>query len=870
MQIEELSRPHNSGYWCGTSWGTNTYFSETSAITLMLRVFNLSQSHVEKNPGVVIPQDTVLLKLTYRFLLRQRGFLRYGAPYRPHDLGKEMPKTFCDRSYDNCDKSDCKIQSPNFPGMYPRNLTCYYHVRQTNIPEGKVALIRVSQKNPHLIYIKDRNAPHLTKERRFQLGDSCHLMHDYLMIFDGNTTRAPVLLKACKGSSLSPITASGPTILLLFHASPYDFPFQDYPRRKVFGFQLDVEVIFVDVESTSYVARNSTLRIPPSTSLSNRSPIQGLPFACAWEIHSHGQQGSGYIQAPAHSLLPNTTCLWRLSAAPGEVVWLYFLHYRNVIHLEMPPPTVCPNTLTIHDGEYSFSNATLLARVCRADKYPKVCSGVHAATGPDGAYVACPPSDSYISTSPVLTMALRYSAGTNPAHVEFLARYEFVNTRQWGKQTPEENECDRSFGPSPDRNFASPRNVFMFGRGGNKRLRCVYTFQAEVYQRISLRILRSRMGNKCSTVFKLTSRLNQCRHRDPKNKASLRITEEPWNGVPLSRGCLCDTSDSQPITITSYSNKIQLIFTIPQMTPAEDYYDFYFEGDYEVIEAPRTRAGELCGAELRNHQKRNGNFTVGAGGLAEPCAFLPRLVRAIDGDFLFMRIRGFLASDENCGVGSRINVYAVGGVLPMASVCPEPTSTYSHVFSSGWNKRDLDKLDNMTFFGLGAEVYINEAYEPKRHLSRDLIVEYTGNYSGRSLITWVGVWRPYKHQSYRNEGSVAIDVTCPYKCPTIHACLPLDLWCDGRLHCPSGLDESAAACGLLSALPWASLVAAAALLASLVILLLAVIIHKLRPSRPKPPVPPPLPQNNSSNTNTLPPKSNTHDLLLPPDKESNW
>ena len=860
MQIDELSRPHNSGYWCGTSWGTNVYFSETSSITVMLRVFNISQTSVNENPAAVNPQESLLIRLTYRFIMRQRGLLRFGAPYRPHYRGKEMPGTFCDRSYDDCDKKDCKIQSPNFPGMYPRNLTCYYHIKQTNVPEGKIALISVFQRNPHLIYIKDRNAPHLQREQRLQLGDSCHVLHDYLMIFDGNTTRAPVLLKACKGSSLSPITASGPSLLLLFHASPYDFPFQDSPRRKVYGFQLDVEVVFVNVESTSYIPRNFT-------SPGYRSPnsiAQNLVHP--WEIRSHGQS-SGYLQAPMHSLLANTTCIWRLAALPGEIVWLFFLRYRNIQHTEMPPPQYCPNTLTIHDGEYTFSNSSLLVQVCRPDKFPLVCSGMNAgASGPHGAYIACPPSDSYVSSSPVLTMALKYSAGTAPAHVNFLARYEFVSTRQWGKQAPDEGPCDRIFGPSPDRNFASPRNVFLFGRGGNSRLRCVYTFLVASYQRISLRILRSRMGNKCSTVFRLGSRINQCKYKDPRDKPSIRMTEEPWKNVPLSRGCICDTSDAHPIIITSYSNKLQLIFHIPRMTPGQDYLDYYFEGDYEVIEAPRTQTGEVCTPESRDLNKRHGNFTVGAGGLAGPCAFLPRLVRANDGDFLFLRVRGFLATEENCGVGSRINIYAAGGVSPMVSVCPEPTQTYSHVFSSGWNERELEKLDNLTFFGLGSEVYVNEAHEPKKHLSRDLLIEYTGNYSGRSLVTWVGVWKPFK-----NDESKVIDVACPYRCPTIQACLPLDLWCDGQQHCPSGLDESAAACGLLAALPWASLVAAAALLASLVILLLAVIIHKLRPSKKsKNSNTQPLPQNNSSTAGTLPRKSNTEDLLIPPDKDSNW
>ncbi|KAG7178299.1 hypothetical protein Hamer_G025667 [Homarus americanus] len=53
MQIEELSRPLNSGYWCGTSWGHNVFYSESSAVTVMLRVFSLSDD--DGRPTGVLP-----------------------------------------------------------------------------------------------------------------------------------------------------------------------------------------------------------------------------------------------------------------------------------------------------------------------------------------------------------------------------------------------------------------------------------------------------------------------------------------------------------------------------------------------------------------------------------------------------------------------------------------------------------------------------------------------------------------------------------------------------------------------------------------------------------------------------------------------
>ncbi|XP_069987078.1 uncharacterized protein [Penaeus vannamei] len=850
MQIEELSRPLNAGFWCGTSWGHNVYYSETTAITVMLRVFNVSEKNEEER-GSFQPQDNVMLRLSYRFLQKEKAVLRYGPSYKLSYRGEDITRSFCDKSFVNCDKKNCKIQSPNFPGIYPRNLTCYYYIRQTHIPDGKIALVRVLQRNPHLIYIKDRNAPHLSRERQLEVGKSCHTLHDYLVVFDGNKTTAPVLSTFCKGgAALTGLTSSGPDMLLLFHASPYDFPFQDSPRRRTYGFELDVEVKFVDRESTAYVPRGSK---------------------CEYVISSQGQR-SGYVQTVEHSLLANTTCIWQLKAGSSEIVWLYFLHYRHVLHPEMPRPAKCPNTFQIHDGLTTGTgeenSTTLLGKFCKLEKIPRVCSGVHA---PSPHSASCSPQDSYVSTQPAMTLLLRYAAGTAPSHVEFLARYEFVDTRQWGEPTPWGGLCDRTFRVRPDRLFASPRDVFMFGRGGAKRLLCEYTFHVPSHQRISLRILRSKMGSNCTTVYRHASRRHECSHGGQPGEPAIRITEEPWSYVPVERACLCNVSNGQSFNIISYTNRIRLTFSISNMTPNEDYNDYFFEGEYNVLDAP-LEVIEGCNETVRHLNGRYGNFTVGAG-RGDLCAGLPRLISATDSSFLFLRVRGFTATDTNCEVASRINVFAAGGITPLASICPERRDVFTHIFSSGWEDyefrfqyEDEDEFmwQNESISTSSLPPTTTEEYdfiEPvKRPESRDLFVEYIGNYSGRFLISWVGIWRPLRKPSV----PTAKDDPCPHRCPDISACLPKELWCDGTPHCPSGLDEGAAACGLLAALPWVYLAAASVLLLSLVSLFIAVIVHRIQTHMQKSVVAAATAAVN--NGHGL--KSNTQDLLIPPEKDS--
>lgn len=83
-------------------------------------------------------------------------------------LGDLISGTYCSRIFSDCDQQkSCRLQSPNFPGLYPRNLTCYYAVRQHAIPEGKYALIGIQQKRGQLIsvqsiqYTEDKHETHL-------------------------------------------------------------------------------------------------------------------------------------------------------------------------------------------------------------------------------------------------------------------------------------------------------------------------------------------------------------------------------------------------------------------------------------------------------------------------------------------------------------------------------------------------------------------------------------------------------------------------------------------------------------------------------------------------------------------------------------
>jgi len=95
-------------------------------------------------------------RLAYKFLRRSEARLRYGNSSLTTWRGDLVPGSYCDRVLERCDARPCRIQSPNYPGVYPRNVTCYYRLEHRQVPRGKHAMLAVRQRNSHKIHIKDQ------------------------------------------------------------------------------------------------------------------------------------------------------------------------------------------------------------------------------------------------------------------------------------------------------------------------------------------------------------------------------------------------------------------------------------------------------------------------------------------------------------------------------------------------------------------------------------------------------------------------------------------------------------------------------------------------------------------------------------------
>lgn len=167
-------------------------------------------------------------------------------------LGDLISGTYCSRIFSDCDRKKCRLQSPNYPGVYPRNLTCYYAVRQHEVPQGKHALIIVKQPNGQLVSIRSQKALYATAQqergnngRELKFWQQCDEVQDYVTVYDGYTTRDPVILRFCGGGVAVPeAISSGPELLVEFTTSPFGTFLQPATLQSLHGFQLEVEVTY--------------------------------------------------------------------------------------------------------------------------------------------------------------------------------------------------------------------------------------------------------------------------------------------------------------------------------------------------------------------------------------------------------------------------------------------------------------------------------------------------------------------------------------------------------------------------------------------------------------------------------------------------
>ncbi|KFM67132.1 hypothetical protein X975_25882, partial [Stegodyphus mimosarum] len=134
-------------------------------------------------------------------------------------LGDPIPGTYCDRQFLDClgVNRKCRIRTPNFPGFYPRNITCLFYIRQSSAPEGYKTRIVLSQPNDYKISAPTGRATS-TSSTNFLLSTDC-ISGDAVRIYDGLSLRSPQLLEFCGSGALPEIVSSSNELLVQIYSA---------------------------------------------------------------------------------------------------------------------------------------------------------------------------------------------------------------------------------------------------------------------------------------------------------------------------------------------------------------------------------------------------------------------------------------------------------------------------------------------------------------------------------------------------------------------------------------------------------------------------------------------------------------------------
>ncbi|XP_015595312.1 uncharacterized protein LOC107267765 isoform X2 [Cephus cinctus] len=758
LQLAELGRPFTGGFWCGAGEGRASYYSETSTVTASIRLFHAP------------PSVPFKFRLRYRFVSRNEAIARLGKPEMPIERGSPVPGTYCSRNFYECHQKQCRVQSPNYPGEYPRNASCLITLRQKEVPTCKHAMISVRASPTGPVGLAINNST-------LSVWQDCPFDRDRLIFRDGSRLEDPILLIYC-GGPLPRITARGTTMLVEFRSSPLAMPLGASALR----IELDVQVVYVDSDGLDY-ARG--------------------PQGCHFFVNETAKR-SGVLRAPLHALPPGSSCTWNIKGATGDRIWIYFSSYsqRDLTGaLENNASTQVDSGCAVKVSFFDGTPMTGLPMITLCDETPKLCA--HAAlrnatrmTRP------CTSDESYFTVTPSLTLRMETVLGTTLHTVNFQARYEFVSTLQGGEAWGD-GPCSRIWRRVRSGEVTSPRDVRLFGRGGASRLECKYRIEAGSGERIRLTLHNISLGEQTSCTSEPDPHTGRprCINDINSREAHLILYEAPWRDVKLPRACLCDNTSHLPLTHISAARALEITFVVDQQAPHEDFETLFFYASFELIRAPECPRKQRVRGE-------GGELRFVAPPLSRPdiyCEGLPWLIEARENRSLFVLTWGWFLPLEpppvtessdipKCPTTNRILLYSAWASKLLKVICPaEPGAReYTvHVFSEEW---------------LGGA----EGKWPGPPKPPALLLDFVAREPGQAAASWLEISksrsalrRQLRLPERGVENETVTNGDCPHRCPELGACIASSLWCDGRIHCPSGHDE--AQCGngarLLGLLP---------------------------------------------------------------------
>ena len=359
------------------------------------------------------------------------------------------------------------------------------------------------------------------------------------------------------------------------------------------------------------------------------------------------------------------------------------------------------------------------------------------------------------------------------AGLDWRLSYEFVSGswqeegEEGGSQTEyRSRQAGGGYNPMQEFAFSSPRNVFLYGRGGRENITVRLKMIGSSDQRIQVRFSNITVGGRsCKTVLDSSLGQYRCEMREEAGVAGVFITEVEGERESQQQ-CHCGVMHNT--LITSTTNLLLLTFRVTGMTPSQDWRDFHMAGSFRFV--PTYCPGGEGGGERGGRERGGGEVVLEAArsdrALCDRTAWAGR---ARPGAQLYLQLPGLVLPHHEPHVCSSPARIIVRTAATMVIICPVGGARDSRV-----------------------TVMSGLAESSSEERLQSVSVELSGRWAGQLTFSWLEV-SPLTSQSGLLGSSLGLagnlSLSCPLVCPSLTACISPQLRCDGRPDCPGGEDE---------------------------------------------------------------------------------
>ncbi|KZC05700.1 Dorsal-ventral patterning tolloid-like protein 1 [Dufourea novaeangliae] len=706
----EVSNRKDPGVYCGESEQPQTFISETSFVRVIFHADNFT--------------DQTYFSFDSRAEQQFEVYLRYGQhpELYPNRRGEIVPGSYCERVFKDCKLQTCYVQSPAYPGIYPRALHCKYRLN-TRLP-----FIKLYIENEEFNIDGQRCENIMTCPMRPISSGSEHCPYDYIRVYDGKDESSPVIGTFCgMGKFPYSIIGTSEDLYVEFVSSPAG------PLLNT-GFHFNVGNWPGHVETAG--VRNGS---------------------CDWLLNSESLNtgNEGIFLSVAHWYPPHTSCTYLLKGRVGEIARLYFPSFR-VNRIESPIQPYdgdCGESLTLYDADWP-DDARIIKTFC--DTFSKPME-----------------KHDFVSTSNALFVKFESKTGSySGSSLYYWAHYDFFNATRFGEPVPG-TECDETFASWKSRSgrLRSPLNSLVYKRPGDPPtdLSCTYTFVTDkrLYARVILTVesvsFKEHPYSQCGRCW--DSRVDRLIIREP----TVAVSD-----IGMDKGhCICRSTvnsgshnEGKPLVrMVSRGEKLELKLLVDGAHSAASYFKQsapLFEATYEFAHSP------LCGPAILP-ATTDGEIEFphyeALGYVAPPrsikCIWEIRVNRDRDVWLHFDKIK---FASRSCEDG-KLEIFLPGSTEPFLGVCGENVSQVQEM--------PIISAARITPNGVQSEWPA-------------VIVQFTGSMAPARAafkIAWTELYHLPRDASGALN-TQKLEELCGFRCPGDAGCIPTRLVCNGVINCP--------------------------------------------------------------------------------------